>query len=176
MTVAKLYTVYVYPNNHWIYNLYTFVFFGLFYKMVYDHIQNSTRKNILAALSLLMMLGLIVRAVTTPVLTHFMDRAFTAGTIVMIFNLMYYAIDLLKNNQKIQLKSNLQFFVFAAYLIFGITFIPLSYFLFGQAGDGYSDRFYTVFRAIHTAAIVGMHGLLIFGFIWTKPKLARKIS
>ncbi len=164
---AGLYTKYVFPNNHWVYNLYAFLFLALFYKMIYDHVEDHRRRRVITIISTIMLGLFVFRAATTPVLTRFMEKTFTVGIIVLIINLLYYAIDQLKSDRNLKIKNKLEYFVFAGYLIFSLTFIPLSYFIFGQQGHRYSDNLYETFFTVQKISLLFMNGLLIFGFIWT---------
>lgn len=167
--VARIYS-HFYHNNHWVYNLYSFLFYLLFYKMIYDHIKDKTRKRILLALSIAMMGAIIIRAFTVPVITHYMSHAYNIAMLVLILQLMYYAVERLKSDAPLKVKKELELFVFGGYLVFGISFVPLSLFAFGQTGSTYSDELHIVLQSIQTFALVTTNLILIIGFIWTRPE------
>ncbi|WP_405227174.1 hypothetical protein [Dokdonia sp. Asnod1-B02] len=168
-SMAKIYSHY-YHNNHWAYNLYAFLFYILFYKMVYYHIENTTRKRIVTWLSTAMIIAIIIRAFTVPVVTHYMSIIYNIAMILLVVLLMYYAIDRLKSDAPLRLKNQLELFVFSGYLLFGVTFIPLSPFMVGQMDFQYSRELLNTLRAIQTFSLVVTNIILVFGFIWTDPK------
>ena len=171
--IARIYSHY-YHNNHWVYNLYAFLFYMLFYKMVYDHITNDKRRRIVKWLSIIMFIIIIIRAFTVPVITQYMSTIYNIAMLLLVVLLMYYAIDRLKSDAPLILKRELELFVFTGYLIFGISFIPLAPFMTGQMGGQYSDTLLTSLRAIQTITLISMNSILIFGFIWTRPKTYSK--
>jgi hypothetical protein len=168
---ARLYIIAGNDNNHGIYNCYALLFYGLFYKMVYDHIQDPLRKKIVLILSVAMFLVIAFRAITTPFFSRFMTYVFNLATGVMVLQLMYYAIDLLKSNVRFQFKHNLEMIVFGAYLLFAISFIPLSPLVFGiLLSDFLSETSQKLFFTIHGGLLISMNLILISGFLWTKAK------
>ncbi|RMB56547.1 hypothetical protein EAX61_14150 [Dokdonia sinensis] len=168
-TAARLWIDAGYTNNHWIYNCYAILFYGLFYKMTYDHIKNSKRKKIVALLSILMLAVIIFRSFTSPFATRFMTHTFNVATAVMVINLMYYAIDLLKSDINFILRERLEAFVFVAYAIFAVSFIPLSPLVFAIWGDFSSSAAQTL-SDIQGAILIVMNLILIFGFVWTRKQ------
>lgn len=169
-TGAHLYSTYVYPNNHWVYNLYSYIFYILIFKMVYDYIENATRKKIVATLAILTILAITARALTTPVLTRYMTGTYNIALGIVIIALLYYAIDRLKSNAPLRPKQELELYIFSGYLLFGISFVPISWFRMGQLGFDYSESFDATLRLIQMITLVAMNALFIFGFIWTQPK------
>ena len=167
---GRVYTAVGFDNNHWIYNVYSLLFYGLFYKMVYDHIQNLTRKKIVATTAIIMFLVIGYRAFTTPFLTRYMVHVFNIATFVMVLHLMYYAIDLLKSNANFKLKHNLEVFIFGGYLLFSVSFIPLAPFIFGIWLPDMSRSIYTLFSDIQGVIIIIMNLIFIYGFLWTKEQ------
>ena len=167
--MARMYSHY-YHNNHWVYNLYAFLFYILFYKMVYDHIENTTRKRIVKWLSIIMIIAIIIRAFTVPVITHYMSITYNIAMILLVVLLMYYAIDRLKSDAPLKLKNQLELFVFSGYLLFGVSFIPLSPFMVGQMGIEYSRDLTDTLQAVQAISLVFTNIILVFGFIWTDPK------
>lgn len=170
---ARIYSYY-YHNNHWVYNLYALLFYILFYKMIYDHIEKRKRKNIVKWLSFAMISIIIICAFTTPVITQYMSSIYSIAMLVLIIQLLFYAIDRLKSDAPLKLKNELELFVFVGYLIFGISFIPLAPFMVGQMGTQYSRDMIDTLQAVQTVALVVMNVILVFGFIWTTPKKVGK--
>ena len=169
---ARLYIIAGNDNNHWIYNCYALLFYGIFYKMVYDHIHNPTRKKIVLTLSVIMFMAIIFRAITTPFLSRFMTHTFNMATIVMALQLMYYAIDLLKSDDRFILKDNLEIFIFGAYLLFAVSFIPLSPLLFGIWLEHFlSQNTIDVLATIQGGILIFTNLILIYGFLWTKKEV-----
>ena len=166
---ASAYTHYIYPNNHWVYNLYSFIFYTLIFKMVYDHINNRVRKKIVASLAVLTIIGIILRAMTTSVLTRYMTSAYNLAMAVMVIISLFYAIDRLQSDAPLKPKKELELFIFGAYLLFGISFIPISWFRVGQLGTEYSQSFHDNLLTIQGVVLIVMNSLLIVGFIWTRP-------
>jgi hypothetical protein len=165
---ARVYTAVGYDNNHWIYNVYAILFYGLFYKMVYDHIHHPTRKKIVAITAIVMFLAIIFRAITTPFFSLYMVHIFNLATFVMVFHLMYYAIDLLKSDANFRLKNNLEIFIFGGYLLFAVSFIPLAPFIFGIWMPDLSQHYYDLLRDIQGGIVIVMNLTFIYGFVWTR--------
>lgn len=95
---------------------------------------------------------------------------FSLSIIGLIVLLSYYAVDLLKNNKRIILKDRLELFIFTGYLIFGISYIPLSYFTTSSDFLKLSREALTIFSNIQQGTVILMNVIFILGFIWTKPK------
>lgn len=171
--MARVYSHY-YHNNHWVYNLYAFLFYTLFYKMIYDHIKNKTRKRLVLVIATIMMTAVIIRGFTVPVITFYMSKTYSIAMVVMVFLLMIYAVERLKSDDSLRVKNELALFVFTAYLVFGISFIPLAPFLTGQMDFNYSRAMLDILRGVQTATLLFANALLVFGFIWTKPR-AREV-
>lgn len=165
---ARAYTAAGYDNNHWIYNVYAILFYGLFYKMVYDHIHHPTRKKIVAISAIIMFLAIIFRALTTPFFSLYMVHVFNLATFVMVFHLMYYAIDLLKSDADFRLKNNLEIFIFGGYLLFAVSFIPLAPFIFGIWMPDLSRQYYELLGDIQGGIVIVMNLTFIYGFVWTR--------
>lgn len=169
-TAAGLWIDAGHTNNHWIYNCYAILFYGLFYKMIYDHIKDIKRKRIVAVISLVMLLAILIRSLTTPFFTRFMAHTFNVATGVMVVNLMYYAIDLLKSDITFVLRERLDAFVFVAYLLFAVSFIPLSPLVFSIWGESLSTETSNILNSIQAMILIFMNLILIFGFIWTRKQ------
>lgn len=169
-TGARLWIDIGHANNHWIYNCYAILFYGLFYKMTYDHITNKKGRKAVATLSIIMLLAILFRSLTTPFATRFMSHTFNIATGIMVLNLMYYAIDLLKSNVPFVLRERLEAFVFTAYLLFAVSFIPLSPLVFAIWGKGLSLETGNTLSDIQGVILIFMNLMLIFGFIWTKKQ------
>ena len=159
--MARVYSHY-YHNNHWVYNLYAFLFYTLFYKMIYDHIKNKTRKRLVLGIATIMMIAVIIRGFTVPVITFYMSKTYSIAMVVMVFLLMIYAVERLKSDDSLRAKNELA-------LVFGISFIPLAPFLTGQMDFNYSRAMLDILKGVQTAALLFANALLVFGFIWTKP-------
>ncbi len=169
-SAARWYIAIGYNNNHWIYNLYGFVLYALLYKMVYDHITNSIRKRIVGLLSILMLIAIVIRATTTAVLTTFMAHTYNISAIVLVILLMYYAIDLLKRNDRFEPLKNLEIYVFAAYMLFAVSFIPLAPLVFGIWLEDLSKTTIATLSTIHGVIVILMNLILIYGFLWVKEQ------
>ncbi len=98
-----------------------------------------------------------------------MNKVYSIAMVVMVFLLMIYAVERLESDDSFYIKNELALFVFTAYLVFGISFIPLSPFMTGQMGFNYSRAMLDILRAVQTAALLFANALLVFGFIWTQP-------
>jgi len=156
-------------SNHWIYNIYAFCFYVIIYKMVYDYIIDVRRKKIVLLLSVLFFIGGTVRFLFIPRATDFLIHVNNAGMLLLVVLLLYYAIDLLKSDRPLNLKKQLELFIFSGYLFFGISFIPLSIFVFG-AEESVSKRAISIFSDIQRIIVVIMYLIFTFGFIWTRPQ------
>ncbi|MEQ3654568.1 MAG: hypothetical protein ABNH00_01775 [Dokdonia sp.] len=167
-TAARWYIAVGHNNNHWIYNLYAFVLYALLYKMVFDHITNSTRKKIVGILSILMLIAILIRAATTAVITTFMAHTYNISAIVLVVLLMYYAIDRLKSNDRFEPRKNLEIYVFGAYMLFGVSFIPLAPLVFGIWLEELSLTAISTLSTIHGLIVILMNLILIYGFLWVK--------
>ena len=169
-TASRVHIAIGFENNHWIYNVYSLLFYGLFYKMVYNHIQSPTRQKIVATTAIIMFLVIGYRAFTTPFLTRYMVHVFSLATLVMVVHLMYYAIDLLKSDVNFKLKHNLEIFVFGGYLLFAVSFIPLAPIVFGVWLSEISTTAYLLLTNIQGAIVIIMNLIFIYGFLWTKEQ------
>lgn len=167
---ARWYIALGHDNNHWIYNSYAFILYALLYKMIYDHINNFKRKKIVGALAIVMLIAIVIRAATTPVLTRFMAHTYNISAVVLVILLMYYAIDQLKSDERIEPRKNLEIYVFAAYLLFAVSFIPLAPLVFGIWLEELSRSTISVLSTIHGLIVILMNLILIYGFLWVKEQ------
>lgn len=154
-------------TNHFFYNCYILTVFPLLYYTIYRHIKQASRKKAIRIISLLTLVILIIRAFTTPFLTQFMVYMYCLGMLALIINLLFYAIDLLKNNAQIVLKNKLELFIFTGFTLFGISYMPLSFFMTGADLFDLSLKGYTILQNLQLSIVIVMNMLFIFGFIWT---------
>ncbi len=166
-TCARFPSLRIEGTNHFIYNCYLISSYPLLYLIIYRHIHNSIRKKYVMAIALIVVGVMLFRSFTTPFLTKFMVYMFSLSIIGLVILLLYYAVDLLKNNKRIILKDRLELFIFTGYLIFGISYIPLSYFTTSSDFFELSREALTIFSNIQQGTVILMNVIFIFGFIWT---------
>ena len=172
-TCARIPALFIEGTNHLYYNCYLIIAFPLLYYTVYKHTLASGLQKTIAILSSIAILIMIVRALTTPFTTSFMVYMHSLAMLTLLIILLIYAVDLLKETQPIVLKHRLELFVFTGFLFFGISFIPLSFFVTGNSFYELSKDALEVLYVLQMILVLLMYFLFVFGFFWTDP-VARK--
>jgi len=169
-TCARFPSLRIDGTNHFIYNCYLLTAYPLLYLIVYRHIKNSIRKKYVGAISIIVVAIMLFRAFTTPLLTEFMVFMFSLSIIGLVIILLYYAVDLLKNNARIILKNKLELFIFSGFMLFGISYIPLSFILTSEDFLQLSDEAINTLSSIQNSTVILMNLIFILGFIWTNSR------
>ena len=169
-TAAKFQVLFIDGTNHLIYNCYLITSYPLLYYIIYSHMQHPLRKKIVAGIAIAVTTAMLFRAFTTPFLTTFMVYMFSLAVIGLVAILLLYAIDLLKSNNQITFKNRLELFVFAGYMIFGISYIPLSYVLTSFEFIQLGPETMSILYGIQNSTVIFMNILFIVGLIWTDPR------
>jgi hypothetical protein len=169
-TCARFPSLRIGGTNHFIYNCYLVTAYPLLYLIIYRHIKNPIRKKYVGAISILVVSIMLFRAFTTPFLTEFMVFMFSLSIVGLVIILLYYAVDLLKNNTRIILKHKLELFIFSGFMLFGISYIPLSFILTSEDFLQLSREAINVLSNLQNSTVILMNVIFIFGFIWTKPR------
>lgn len=172
-TVGHLYFEYIYPNNHWIYNIYAFLYYGLFYLIIYWHVKHPKRRKVILYLSIAVMVVFIINCYFTNPITKPLTYATIAGTLIMTIHLMFACIEVLKSTKILKLKNSLPFFIFGGYLIIEVALIPISLI---RNVDIYSwtDEVYHGVNHLLGAILIIVNALFIFAFSWTQPSIGVK--
>jgi len=165
---ARIKSIRIEGTNHLYYNLYILLVFPLLYYIIYRHTIAPHRKKKIVIVSAIALAIIIVRVFTTPFLTHFMVYMYILAMITLVINLLIYAIDLLKTNQPIVLRYRLELFIFCGFLIFGVCYIPISFFMIGLPFFTLSQEATMVLNQIQMPVVILMNTLFIFGLFWTK--------
>ncbi len=97
-----------------------------------------------------------------------MAHTYNISAIVLVVLLMYYAIDRLKSNDRFEPRKNLEIYVFGAYMLFGVSFIPLAPLVFGIWLEELSLTAISTLSTIHGLIVILMNLILIYGFLWVK--------
>lgn len=167
-TAGHLYSSYVYPNNSWIYNSYSLIYYGLFYIMIYGYVKNTKRRTIIKLLSAVLLLIFFINCFianpTLKPLTYFK----IGGTIILIINLMLASIEVLKSNKILKFKNSLPFFIFVGYLIIAIALVPINI-IRNVDIFNWDDSIYYGVNTLLAIIIILANSIFIFGFIWTQP-------
>lgn len=166
---ARIPAFFIQGTNHLYYNCYLITVFPLLFYTIYTHTLDTTRKKTIAVISSIAVAIIIVRAFTTPFVNSFMVYIHSLAMITLLIILLIYAVDLLKDRQPIVLKHRLELFIFSGFLLFGISFIPLSFFVTGNGFYPLSAQALDVLYTIHMVLVLWMYVLFVFGFIWTRP-------
>lgn len=169
-TCARFPSLRIGGTNHFIHNCYFLTAYPLLYLIIYRHIKNGIRKKYVGAISILVISIMLFRAFTTPFLTEFMAFMFSLSILGLVIILLYYAVDLLKNNTRIILKHKLELFIFSGFMLFGISYIPLSFILTSEDFLQLSGEAINVLSSIQNSTVILMNVIFIFGFIWTNPR------
>lgn len=166
-TSGILYYAFVYPNNIWIFNLYTILYYSLFYYMIYSFVKNKRRKKIILVLSGVVLIAYIINFIAINPIYKPLTYAKTLATIVMVLHLMYAAIEVLKSNTILKIRNSLPFFIFSGYLLIEITLIPIGLIRNMQLYV-WPSEVYNAVNSILGFIILIANYYFIFGFLWTK--------
>lgn len=169
-TCARIPSLRIEGTNHFIYNCYLITAYPLLYFSIYKHIQNPIRKKSVGIIALIIFSVMIYRAFISAFITKFMVYMFSLSVIGLVILLLYYAVDLLKNNKHIILKNKLELFIFTGYLFFGISYIPLSFVLTSEDFLRLSREALNTLSNIQNSTVIFMNVIFIIGFIWTNPR------
>lgn len=169
-TCARIPSLRIEGTNHLIYNCYLVTAYPLLYLTIYHHIKNPIRKKYSRIIAISVVGILFLRGFTTPFLTKFMVYMFSLSIVGLVPLLLYYAVDLLKNNKQIILRHKLELFIFTGYLIFGIAYIPISFVTTGTELLSLSREALDILFNIQYMIVILMNAIFIFGFVWTKPR------
>lgn len=166
-TSGILYYAFVYPNNIWIFNLYTILYYSLFYYMIYSFVKNKRRKKIILVLSGVVLIAYLINFIAINPIYKPLTYAKTLATIVMVLHLMYAAIEVLKSNTILKIRNSLPFFIFSGYLLIEITLIPIGLIRNMQLYV-WPSEVYNAVNSILGFIILIANYYFIFGFLWTK--------
>jgi len=136
---ARIESIRIEGTNHIYYNAYIITIFPLLYYTIYKHTLVAHRKKCI----------LIISAITIAIIL--------------------LAVDLLKTNMRIVLKNRLDLFIFSGFLIFGVSYIPLSFFMMGLPIFELSASATGMLSSLQLSIVVLMNIIFILGFFWTSP-------
>jgi hypothetical protein len=168
-TSGILYYDLVYPNNHWIFNLYSFLYYIVFYSMIYGFVQNKKRQHIIIALSGVVLLAYIANSIYTDPIHQPLTYADTIATIVMVLHLMYAAIEVLKSNTVFTIRNSLPFFIFSGYILIEIALIPIGVIRNADIHLWPIEVYRAVNKVLGVVIIIA-NCYFIFGFLWTRSR------
>ena len=166
---ARIESIRIEGTNHIYYNAYIITIFPLLYYTIYKHTLVAHRKKRILIISAITIAIILLRAVTASFLTHFMIYMYILAMIALVINLLIYAVDLLKTNMRIVLKNRLDLFIFSGFLIFGVSYIPLSFFMMGLPIFELSASATGMLSSLQLSIVVLMNIIFILGFFWTSP-------
>lgn len=168
-TCARIPALRIEGTNHFIYNCFLISAYPLLYLVVFKYIKNPLRKKFVGGISILVVAILLYNAITTPFLTVFMVYMFSLTIIGLVIILLLYAVDILNNRKRIVIKSRLEMFIFTGYLLFGISYIPLTFILTGYNDLNLSEGAMDILENIQKSTVIVMNVIFVIGFIYTKP-------
>ena len=166
---ARIPAIFIQETNHLYYNCYLITVFPLLFYTIYKHTLAPKRKKSSAILSSIAVVIMIVRALNSPFSTAFMIYMHSLAMITLLITLLIYAIDLLKDTEPIVLRYRLELFVFTGFLLFGISYVPLSFFVTGNSVYELSREALDILYSIQMIIVLFMYLLFVFGFVWSRP-------
>lgn len=148
-------------HNVIIYNIYQLVFFLFFFEVYRKILKNKISKKIISYFNVVCILSYIVNAFISNPLHNQTTYAHIVGSLMLLFILIQYLREKLKENYAQPLMYNLMFWISIGLLIFYIAFpfILITY-LFKV-----DIWFLVYFRPILLSSIALMYGLIIFGLL-----------
>ncbi len=162
-------------NNHVIFNIYDIIGQVILLKIIYDFVEDHTRKKAVFAIGVLSLAFFVINCTYESVVTGFLTLYKSFETAFMILALAIYLIDILKNDSIIAFRNNLPFIVFTGYLIFNVVYLPI-YFAFQylvNLSEG-GEIMYPVLKNVLGYTIAFINVLFIFGILWTRKVETQK--
>ena len=152
-------------KNYFIYNSYI-LFYFIFYFIWFQNITNGkhAKQLILCCLSVTI-LFYIYNLTFQDFFNEYLSMSFIVGSFFLVICSSYKFIQILKEDNVIEFKSNISFWIIVGLLIFSVGIIPLLY--FNQFLNSSSDVFISHIIIIILLNAI-LYGCYSIGFLWSK--------
>ena len=153
-----------FEKNYWLYNpflIFNFLFYTYYFR---KYIKSSKVKSVLTLSLILYFITSILNLLLSDVyFVAYSAYSFILGSILILFVVLYYFFEVLKNDEILNFTKTLPFYVAIGALFFHLGVTPL--FIYSKYYSSKSPEFVQIYRIILTTANIFMYTCYTIGFI-----------